>query len=250
MPGSSICLSAGIATSLFSQLSEPNAMVDIAPGIQSGLLAGRSLLGEGFSVRSTGGLFRADFPVDMSFPVQKLAKELLNPDHSHKKDIAIQSIDLSRLSGLRKVWRIVDDQLGSERKILDFGSTVVRFGVDEISMDAHARCPVMRLGQFFLVDRLEMENLRSVRELIANYLAANPPVAPLSLAVFGPPGSGKSFAIKELSLEMVRGGLPAHGVADITFNLSQFTDAHFLASSLHRVRDIGAFRKCAACLLG
>ncbi|HYH82495.1 MAG TPA: hypothetical protein VEX86_22075 [Longimicrobium sp.] len=44
----------------------------------------------------------------------------------------------------------------------------------------------------------ELRQLRTFQELISSYLLQEKPKRPLCLAVFGPPGSGKSFAVKQV----------------------------------------------------
>lgn len=57
---------------------------------------------------------------------------------------------------------------------------------------------VTRLGELFLFTPDEQVQLTAVCELIEQYVARAHPPRPLSLAVFGPPGSGKSFAVKQI----------------------------------------------------
>jgi hypothetical protein len=51
-------------------------------------------------------------------------------------------------------------------------------------------------GKYTTADRGEIERLNSIRNLIVGYLGNPTDARPLSFAVFGPPGSGKSFAVK------------------------------------------------------
>jgi Cdc6-like AAA superfamily ATPase len=58
--------------------------------------------------------------------------------------------------------------------------------------------PSLNLRKLFTVDRNEIESLRNIKKLIENYIEQKGPSIPLSIAVFGLPGSGKSFGVKEL----------------------------------------------------
>lgn len=105
---------------------------------------------------------------------------------------------------------------------------IVRFGKERA-----LRCvPRLACGKYFTVDRDEIERLNTVRNLILDYKDNRGDERPLSLAVFGPPGSGKSFAIKQLSE-----GLFGKDRAMLEFNLSQFEDIDALHEAFHEVRD-------------
>lgn len=84
------------------------------------------------------------------------------------------------------------------------------------------------------VDREEIERINALRSLIDTYRASPGDVRPLSIAVFGPPGSGKSFAIKQLAAEMF-----GKEKQTLEFNLSQFADdgVSELHAAFHHVRD-------------
>ena len=96
--------------------------------------------------------------------------------------------------------------------------------------------PVEKVGNWSSVDRREIETLRGVGHVIDEYVnlyrAGGLVPRPLSVAVFGPPGAGKSFAVKETIGQKVAGG-----VKTLEFNLSQFTGDHELAPAFHQVRD-------------
>jgi hypothetical protein len=96
--------------------------------------------------------------------------------------------------------------------------------------------PVETAGAWSSVDRTEIENLRSVRAIMADYVesfrAGRTVKRPLSVAVFGPPGAGKSFAVKQVASSLLPGRLRV-----IEFNLSQLPGEHGLAAAFHMVRD-------------
>jgi hypothetical protein len=96
--------------------------------------------------------------------------------------------------------------------------------------------PVERVGHWSSVDRREIETLRGVGHVIDEYVnlyrAGGKLQRPLSVAVFGPPGAGKSFAVKETIGQKVAGL-----VETLEFNLSQFEASHELPPAFHQVRD-------------
>jgi len=99
--------------------------------------------------------------------------------------------------------------------------------------------PTARFGKFFeSADRREIENYRSVRNLITEFISKKGS-KPVSLAVFGPPGSGKSFGVKALAEELSQSMNVPMEIK--TFNLSQFQaqTSEDLNNALHQVRDIG-----------
>jgi hypothetical protein len=93
-----------------------------------------------------------------------------------------------------------------------------------------AEAPIARFGALETVDRWEIEAYRSVRNLIAEYLAQPNPERPLSMAVFGPPGSGKSFGVLQVAKSL-------RDVEKIEFNVSQFEGPRQLTAAFHAVRD-------------
>jgi hypothetical protein len=104
---------------------------------------------------------------------------------------------------------------------------VVIRGVDK----ALEAAPKARYGKYVTVDREEIERINAIRNLITLY-RDNPSYShPLSIAVFGPPGSGKSFAVDQLAEELF-----GEQKSKLTFNLARATDEE-LHMSFHQVRD-------------
>jgi hypothetical protein len=89
--------------------------------------------------------------------------------------------------------------------------------------------PFLKINKFLTYDRREIEALRNIKNLVDDYLENDKGKKPLSLAVFGTPGSGKSFAVEQLAESL---SLPF-----LEFNLSQFADINELVGAFHQVRD-------------
>jgi len=113
--------------------------------------------------------------------------------------------------------------------------SVVSTGIDIVLRGADvALKPVPKaiFGKYFTVDRDEIERINSIRNLIVTYLNNPKDGRPLSFAVFGPPGSGKSFAVRELMRDVA-----GESAASYSFNLSQMRDSTDLHQAFHRIRD-------------
>ena len=110
---------------------------------------------------------------------------------------------------------------GLARRVALFGSKAL---VDEV--------PYARFGKLLAVDRVEIESLRGLERLIKGYERDPRPSKPLSIAVFGAPGSGKSFGVKQIAKTVLGDKAPI-----LEFNLSQFSDPGELIGAFHQVRD-------------
>jgi len=93
--------------------------------------------------------------------------------------------------------------------------------------------PIGTFNKLVTADRHEIEAYQAVRSLMAEY-AGKSAERPLNIAVFGPPGAGKSFGVKQVAATVA-----PDTIEEITFNLSQFSTPSDLIQALHQVRDIG-----------
>jgi hypothetical protein len=98
---------------------------------------------------------------------------------------------------------------------------------------AISQIPLERIGRWSSIDRVEIESIRSLRMIMQEYMSQSRPPRPLSLAVFGPPGAGKSFAVKEVAADLFGGQ-----ETSLEFNLSQFESPAELPAAFHRIRDV------------
>jgi hypothetical protein len=121
-------------------------------------------------------------------------------------------------------WRI-SNNVGNKR-IFDLACEYVRKGAEVIE-----GLPQLSFGKLTTIDRREIEAYQNIRNLIDNY-AHSDSVRPLSIAVFGAPGSGKSFGVTEIAKNVLPGK-----VDKIEFNVSQFTDNSDLGHAFQQVRD-------------
>lgn len=93
-----------------------------------------------------------------------------------------------------------------------------------------------RFGSLETIDRSEIESYRTIKNLMREFLLARNPSRPLSIAVFGQPGSGKSFGIAEIANDL--GSMKIGNIGKrLTFNVAQFTSDQDLAGAFHQARD-------------
>jgi len=238
--GYTSCLVAGILHQLMAFPEEP----DIAAGVQGGLAAMRALHVEGYrdisSDESRGALlcFPKESVVETVMGVaERLRKETTRTEGTASFAEARVPLPERRLPKGRPqtaadapreeppFWSILRDSYSGDLE--DVAKRVALDGPEGTLVDV----PRGQFGALLTVDRREIEGFHSIRSLVAEYCGQSSK-APLSIAVFGAPGSGKSFAI-----EQVAESLPRAGISRLTFNLSQLGDAAELHDAFHQVRD-------------
>lgn len=111
---------------------------------------------------------------------------------------------------------------------LALAQEIVRDGPDRLFQNV----PVCRYGDLSTVDLDEIENYHAIKTLMGEYIYAydhplkpGHPPKPISMAVFGPPGSGKSFGVKQIAKSMDRFRVSS-------LNLSQYGSAAELFAAL------------------
>jgi hypothetical protein len=225
MFGYTTCLVGAIARQVMIDHEQP----DIISGIQAGVATMRKLHVVGYGIPGID-----PSTAELRFPMDKIVDEL----RTENKYLSVVKIEdpvqniLSpstpeALQVMPGFWTILEDQYTGS--LNETAQRIVLEGTNSTLRDV----PVGRFGALTTVDRREIEALRCIRTLISEY-CQRPQVRPLSIAVFGPPGSGKSFGVKQIA-KSARSG----EIQSLTFNISQFEHPDELLDAFHQVRDVG-----------
>jgi SpoVK/Ycf46/Vps4 family AAA+-type ATPase len=178
----------------------------------------RLLQQKGYTASVGGGL---------RFPLELIADELACEEQPFKTAVVPSPVRFlsSTRSKQESDWAIIQDRFS---KALDqVAQDIVLNGV-ETALDG---VPLGKFGKLITVDRREVESFRSIRSLIGEYCGQSLN-KPLSIAVFGPPGSGKSFAVKQIAAS-----IRPEEIIPLEFNLSQLSSVDDLYDAFHQVRD-------------
>lgn len=139
--------------------------------------------------------------------------------------------------------------LTPQTRIYDFCKQIIRNGeIEPLYKDAHGNGktapPYLRIGKLFTYDRNEITQICDTYNVMKTYIRDRSRRAPLSICIFGRPGAGKSFSIKELVNFLDANPKGSQPVTEFQeFNVSQMESASDLAQALHKVRDIGLEEK-------
>lgn len=234
-PGELIGYTSCLAAAIVTQVMISSAATDIGEGVRRGLAAMRKLHREGYG-------YVADLNANPgpAFPLKSIATCLASTEPLGQGDFVdvvvrdpMNLVDDGGTANTRTAasgfWTILGDRYPSslagvaEQIALD-GPEVALKGV-----------PLGQFGKLLTVDRHEIESFQSIRSLVAEYAAWQRPSRPLNIAVFGAPGSGKSFGVSEVAQAL----LGKDDIKKLTFNLSQFGAPDQLHDALHQVRDAG-----------
>lgn len=222
--GNTLTLTAAIARQVLCDGDAP----DIRTGIDNGVASMRKLYHIGYG-QDDGHSPRAP----LRFPVAEVVEVLLKND-GKLSSVAIQDpvrrlADASRGKSIPLAsgfWTILEDRY--PEGFDHVAEQIVLEGLRAALRDV----PMCKIGKLTTVDRKEIESLRSIQSLIGEYCREKQK-RPLSVAVFGPPGSGKSFGVEQVADSVCPGEIKT-----LTFNLSQFAHADELLGALHQVRDV------------
>jgi hypothetical protein len=143
-------------------------------------------------------------------------------------------------------WSILKERTRTQKpNLVEIAMEIVQKGWSAIE-----DFPAGHFGKMTTVDRTEIESFGSLKSIMQGYIdsktnpnSENNPSSeqnprPLSISVFGYPGSGKSFGITEVAKS-----IDQKKIYEIDFNVSQFKSIKDLINAFHRVRDVSLKEK-------
>jgi RyR domain len=248
-PGGVVGYTSCLVTSLAHRVMRSPDNPEIEEAIQDGLRAIRKLHKDGYGKQEDE---KMGVP-SLAFPIDGIVQELMETDNNGaddgdsrdakagkpaKKDkdkfsavivndptrSLVEQAPASRAVEAERFWMILRD---SNTDLYPLAEKIVKEGAKVALKDV----PLGEFGDLLTADRREIESYNSISALIREYCDQERPARPLSIAVFGPPGSGKSFGIIEVAKAVYK------KITKLTFNLSQFSDPKELLGALHQVRD-------------
>ncbi|WP_153182633.1 ATP-binding protein [Streptomyces sp. E2N166] len=212
----------------------------IKQGVIRGLEAMRMVYERGFGPVPSGeaeNKARGQEVTSIAFPATEVTPVIYGADvtwpSGERPHFASAEVDLDPLDS----WTILQKEHGDE--IEELARRIVKDGIDQALADV----PRLQYGDVITVDRQEIEGFQAVRSLVAQYARKRrrreekvlSPLSPLSIAVFGEPGSGKSKTVKDVISKLDIPDVDEFKFRE--FNLSQFRDISDVADALHLLRD-------------
>ncbi len=217
MYGLTSCFVAGVASAIVSGIQNKEELNEsISIGIRRGIVSAQKYFINGFG----------EDPEKAVFPNPSI---FIEEDNDFVKEDYVQDVIVPNKtnSDCHSCWYILKDK--SSTNLAEIAYDIVKNGVK----NALNTIPIARFGNLTTVDKTEIESYRSIKNLMIEYISTKNTVRPLSIAVFGTPGSGKSFGIVEVAKSIA-----SSSIKKLDFNLSQFNSPLDLANAFHKVRDV------------
>ncbi|WP_097028395.1 RyR domain-containing protein [Clostridium peptidivorans] len=213
MYGLTSCFVAGLASTIVSGNQDNEEISEsINMGIRKGIVSAHKYFLEGFGENVEEYIFPS-----LEIFIEK------EEDFIHRDHVQDAIVPVSPNSS----WYILKDK--SSTSLAEIAYDIVKNGVE----NSLKSIPIAKFGNLTTVDKTEIESYKSIENLMLEYISNKNTVRPLSIAIFGTPGSGKSFGIVE-----VANSIASNLIKKIDFNLSQFRSTMDLVNAFHKVRDI------------
>ncbi len=256
-------MTTAIIKSLYRDSALPIFIEAIQQGIRLGIASCNYLFDQGFcNSESIPTKKREDMSPFDAFEdalCYERREELwkLTSSQAKKKHFQLSSLPFNILkdskyeayNSRRKPWNRLNVLRENERKILD--NIVIRGLTEAMQKDLYSQesesefnnesfpvqtilCPFAEFGKIRTFDPQEAQDYYGLENLLRKYVETPTWIQPLSIAVFGYPGSGKNYTVKQL-IKNVTG---EKTLTEKTFNLSQFGKYEELAMAFQQIQDM------------
>jgi hypothetical protein len=95
--------------------------------------------------------------------------------------------------------------------------------------------PIFQVGHLRTTDPAEIDPVMTLHNVMDSYVSKESILRPLCIGVFGPPGAGKSFAVKQVAVEIAR-KFAGNPFDFFEFNLTQFASPDEINAAIDPVR--------------
>ncbi len=210
LPGTMLGLHAAVVCEVVRAIARGPKRVNWIPAIRKGMLNASKMAIAGFESTQRELNWPSRTPEDWQAP------PLVSVDIPESNSEPADQWDILTAADNRPIETLAIDTLISGPDASLPKATQIKFGIIR------------------LADRRSIEQYSVIRTLMTDYLARRKLKTPLNIALFGSPGSGKSFAVKQI-LKSIKGG--ADKINEHTINLSQCGCYEDLLPILRSVRD-------------
>ncbi len=136
-------------------------------------------------------------------------------------------------------WSLLGEAAQGDDKQIELLATDIV--VNGIFPSSDRGIPQAQFNRLHTIDRREIESFRNLNRQLRDFLKAGASQKPISIAVFGPPGSGKSFGVKEVTAFIKDSNVKDACDFEIgethVINVAQFVSVKELVRSLQLVRN-------------
>lgn len=221
MYGLTSCFVAALTAAIEGEFEGEEFPELIGNGIRRGIVAARKFFELGFGKDLENLVFPHPFVFSHDMDDAILME--------HVQDVKIPKITDTNLQNR---WYILKEK--NTASLADIAFDLVKKGEEKVLN----YIPTTRFGNLMVVDRTEIESYRSIKNLISEYINAINVPRPLSIAVFGTPGSGKSFGVTEIA-----SSIAPEQIRKLNFNLSQLHSPVDLIKAFHKISDYSLLGK-------
>ncbi len=156
--------------------------------------------------------------------------------------VAGQVWNEEKKKALRSFFKVKHQQLGKlpggmdSYNYLDIIIEVLNYLKEEVNRGTgFDNLPVFKLGHLRTTDPAEIDPVITLHNVMDSYVSRENVLRPLCIGVFGPPGSGKSFAVKQVA-GVISQKLDGNPFDFFEFNLTQFASPDEINSAIDPVR--------------